>query len=448
MPADIPLQLKDWYSDPALNVPAGGTLVSNNLDDNLRTILAVVRMLASSNSLAVGATTNLSTRDETFLTLTGAGATISSFGTLSAGMFKVVVFDGINTLVHNATAMKLPGGANITTAAEDSALLLSLGSGNWRCLWYSKASGYAVNTSVAFTDGTVGSPGGYFASDTNNGLYRIGADNWALAVGGAKWVEFSPLGSYVAPPVYTFGTSLSLTSAPGSGGAGVTAGSVTIATGSGVSGGGGDINIRPGDANVTVAQLKARGGNSLANSLSGGALSLSGGDTTASPSNASGGALNLWGGGGVLSHGSLNYYGSINFGYHSRTSFEDVGTTVFRLSGLNGLLEWNTAEGTAAGVPRPAITSGAGTGASIVGTHNAFSVTFGTSASTTVVLDLTTKNNAAPATYAPIPTLTFQSSTAAIVHRISALSATSLSVVFASAPASGDKLHVSLDWYY
>ena len=110
MPADILLQLKDWYSDPALNVPAGGTLVSNNLDDNLRTILAVVRMLASSNSLAVGATTNLGTRDETFLTLTGAGATISSFGTLSAGMFKVIVFDGINTLVQNATSMKLPAG--------------------------------------------------------------------------------------------------------------------------------------------------------------------------------------------------------------------------------------------------------------------------------------------------------------------------------------------------
>lgn len=444
MPADIPLQLKDWYSDPALNVPAGGTLVSNNLDDNLRTILAVVRMLASSNSLAVGATTNLGTRDETFLTLTGAGATISSFGTLSAGMFKVIVFDGINTLVHNATAMKLPGGANITTAADDSALLLSLGSGNWRCLWYSKASGYAVNTSVAFTDGTAGAPGGYFASDTNNGLYRIGADNWALSVGGTKWLEFSPLGSYVAPPVYTFGTSLSLTSAPGNGGAGLPAGSVTIATGSGVSGGGGDINLRPGDAVGTIAQTKIRGGHSAANPLSGGALSLCGGDTTASPSSAYGGPLNLWAGGGT----GTGTHGDVNVGFHSRGSFEDVGTTLYRINGKNNLLEWNSAEGTGAGVPRPAITSGAGAGASIVGTHNAFSVTFGTGAGTTLVLDLTTKVGASGASNPPIPTLTFQSAGAAITYRISALSATSMTVVFASAPASGDKLHAALSWYF
>ena len=184
MPADIPLQLKDWYSDPALNVPAGGTLVSNNLDDNLRTILAVVRMLASSNSLAVGATTNLGTRDETILTLTGAGATISSFGTLSAGMFKVIVFDGINTLAHNATAMKLPGGANITTAADDSALMLSLGSGNWRCLFYSKANGNPVSINTLLADGAVAAPALAFASETGLGIYRLSAGVLGVAQGG------------------------------------------------------------------------------------------------------------------------------------------------------------------------------------------------------------------------------------------------------------------------
>lgn len=445
MAADVLGNLYSWSTTAGSNQPAGSTTISTNLDDNLREIQKVVRYTQSRDTIASASTCDLGSKEAMSLYITGT-TTITSLGTVSEGIRKWVRFADALTLTHNSTSLKLPGGVSITTATDDRALFESQGGGNWVCLTYQKANGYAVNTSVAFTDGSAASPGGYFSSDTNNGLYRIGADNWALSVGGSKWVEFSPLGSYVSPPVYTFGTSLSLTSAPGGGGN--AAGTVTIASGSGSSGGGGDINIRPGDANVTVAQLKARGGNSLANSLSGGALSLSGGDTTASPSNASGGALNLWGGGGVLSHGSLNYYGSINFGYHSRTSFENVGTTVFRLSGLNGLLEWNTAEGTAAGVPRPAITSGAGTGASIVGTHNAFSVTFGTSASTTVVLDLTTKNNAAPATYAPIPTLTFQSSTAAIVHRISALSATSLSVVFASAPASGDKLHVSLDWYY
>lgn len=444
MPADIPLQLKDWYSDPALNVPAGGTLVSNNLDDNLRTIMSVLRMLASTNSLAGAATTDLGAKDEAFLTISGAGATISSFGTFPAGMFKFIVFGGVHTLVHNATSLKLPGAANITTAADDAALMLSGGSGNWRCLFYSKANGYAINTSVAFTDGAAAAPGGYFSSDTNNGLYRIGADNWALSVGGTKWVEFSPLGSYVGPPVYTFGTSLSLTTAPGSSGSGVTAGSLTLATGSGASGGGGDIYIRPGDANGTIAHTKIRAGNSAGNTLGGGALSLCGGDTTASPSGVYGGNLNLWAGGGTGTGG----HGDVNVGFHSRTSYEDTGTILYRVNGKNNLLEWNSAEGTGAGVPRPAITSGAGAGASIVGTHNAFSVTFGTGSSTTLVIDLTTKVGASGASNPPIPTLTFQSAGAAITYRISALSATSMTVVFASAPASGDKLHAALSWYF
>ena len=50
------------------------------------------------------------------------------------------------TLTHNATSLILPGGASITTAAGDVAGFRSLGSGNWRCEFYSRASGAAVVT--------------------------------------------------------------------------------------------------------------------------------------------------------------------------------------------------------------------------------------------------------------------------------------------------------------
>ncbi len=47
------------------------------------------------------------------------------------------------TLTHNATSLILPGGANITTAAGDTAIAISLGSGNWVVVNYMPAGGYA-----------------------------------------------------------------------------------------------------------------------------------------------------------------------------------------------------------------------------------------------------------------------------------------------------------------
>jgi hypothetical protein len=54
------------------------------------------------------------------------------------------VFSGALILTHNATSLILPTGANITTAAGDTAVFLSLGSGNWRCVEYMRASGAAL----------------------------------------------------------------------------------------------------------------------------------------------------------------------------------------------------------------------------------------------------------------------------------------------------------------
>jgi hypothetical protein len=55
----------------------------------------------------------------------------------------ILVFAGALTFTHNATSLILPGAANITTAAGDVAWVESLGSGNWRCLVYMPAGGYA-----------------------------------------------------------------------------------------------------------------------------------------------------------------------------------------------------------------------------------------------------------------------------------------------------------------
>lgn len=193
MAADVDATLTQWSTTAASNKPAGSTSISNNLDDNLREIQKVVRQQWASTSIASAATTNLASVNERFVTVTGT-TTITALGTLSAGIERVLIFSGVLTLTHNGTSLILPGAGNITTAAGDVAVMLSLGSGNWRCIDYQRASGAPVSLVTQFSDGTAGSPGATFAADTDTGLYRIGANNIGISVGGAKVVDIAPGG--------------------------------------------------------------------------------------------------------------------------------------------------------------------------------------------------------------------------------------------------------------
>jgi hypothetical protein len=93
--------------------------------------------IASAATCAIGAAASEN------VNITGT-TTITSFGTIAAGVKRTIVFAGILTLTHNGTSLILPGGANITTAAGDSCEAISLGSGNWKVISYQKASGAAV----------------------------------------------------------------------------------------------------------------------------------------------------------------------------------------------------------------------------------------------------------------------------------------------------------------
>jgi len=93
--------------------------------------------------IASGSTTNLAAATGVYLNVTGT-TTITSFGTVAAGAERVLTFTGILQLTYNATSMILPGSANITTAAGDTATFRSLGAGNWRCVSYQSASGAAI----------------------------------------------------------------------------------------------------------------------------------------------------------------------------------------------------------------------------------------------------------------------------------------------------------------
>ncbi|MNJ19111.1 hypothetical protein D3C77_134290 [compost metagenome] len=107
------------------------------LDKGPLNSLGEIQAIASAPLTDIGATPSQ------VIAISGV-ATITGLGTADVGVRRKVRFLAALVLTHNATALILPGGLNITTVAGDSAEFLSLGSGNWQCLRYTRASGFAL----------------------------------------------------------------------------------------------------------------------------------------------------------------------------------------------------------------------------------------------------------------------------------------------------------------
>jgi len=230
--ADVSSSLKNWSTTASSNSPAGSTSIGGGLDDNLREIQAVVRQLASSDTIASATTTDIGSKDSAFLTISGT-TTITGLGTVAAGIWKFVTFSGALTLTHNGTSLILPGSANISTAAGDCALFLSLGSGNWRCLNYMKADGTAIADSDApFVDSTAIIKGSADATK----LIRIEADGLTTATTRVITMPDSDLTLQVQQPTIQVFTSSDTWTKPSY----LTKVKVTVIGGGG--GGGGSLN--------------------------------------------------------------------------------------------------------------------------------------------------------------------------------------------------------------
>ena len=142
-----------------------------NMDDTLQAMLGMLGRWTSSDTIASAATTDIGAQPEAYLTVSGT-TTITAFGTVRTGTVRYLRFSGALTLTHNATSLILPGAANITTAANDTAIVVSEGSGNWRCLAYQRASGSAL------TPLTLGTP----ESISSSGTTFTGIPSWAKRV--------------------------------------------------------------------------------------------------------------------------------------------------------------------------------------------------------------------------------------------------------------------------
>lgn len=141
----VPTLISELSQTPGSNFPLGSESPSV-VDDYFRTYAAFIAQhrdgkgYTAEASLASGATTDIGAQNSFFVQITGT-TTITSFGTNYNGP-RYVRFAGALTLTHNATTLILPGGANITTAAGDRAILTPIGApgSGWQVLAYERAS--------------------------------------------------------------------------------------------------------------------------------------------------------------------------------------------------------------------------------------------------------------------------------------------------------------------
>lgn len=153
----------EWSTTAASNTDINSNNIAegcapSGINNAIRELMRQVRIEVANqgSDIASAGTTDIGAATGQYVKVTGT-TTITSFGTVNAGTSRWVEFTGTLTLTHNATSLKLPGSANITTANGDVACFVSLGSGNWKCLGYWAVSGSPIALNITSSSaGTIG----------------------------------------------------------------------------------------------------------------------------------------------------------------------------------------------------------------------------------------------------------------------------------------------------
>jgi microcystin-dependent protein len=209
------MPIRDYSQTAASNTAISSINIAegcppSNINDAIRQALADIREVQASSTIASASTVNIGAANAEYLAVSGT-TTITAFDSVAAGVYRVLKFDGALTLTHNATSLILPGGASITTAANDVGGFRSLGSGNWRCEWYQKASGSAVSAAASFLTGQVSVANGGTGASTlannvllGNGTSAVqvvapGSSGNVLTSNGTTWQSSTPTSGFAMP---------------------------------------------------------------------------------------------------------------------------------------------------------------------------------------------------------------------------------------------------------
>jgi hypothetical protein len=287
-----------------------GSAAGNSLRYEQLFTTGAVQMLGAMDwvkgaDIASATTLNLTTATGNGVHVTGT-TTITGV-TLGSGMLRLVVFDGILTLTHNATTNNLPGAANITTAAGDRAIYWADGTTVY-CMVYMPAAGYQEKMAAA-----------------SQGEMEAGTE--------AALRSMSPLRVAQAIAAQAGGTTLTRTTFTASGNLTFPAG-VTQAwvTGQGCGGGGGG-STAGGDGGTTTF---GPNGGAVVLTLAGGIKGLAYSSITGGAGGAGGGSGINKGKDGTNGQYKTEIGGGVNPQYYANSLGGDGGQGMFANLGSGG----------------------------------------------------------------------------------------------------------------
>jgi hypothetical protein len=189
--------LKEFSTTAGSNTLVGTANVAegcapSGINNAIRQIIAyIIDFFMNTDTIASATTTDLGTKTTNYLSVTGT-TTITALGTPTNKTEYTVTFAGALILTHNATSLILPGGANVTTVAGDTATFKHEGSGNWRCVsspasWTSPTLSGAntISGTNTFTGAAIGTPEALADGATITPDFAT-CNNFSLTIGGNR----------------------------------------------------------------------------------------------------------------------------------------------------------------------------------------------------------------------------------------------------------------------
>lgn len=185
---------------------AAAALVSeNNAADSLADALAIYGSIAAVEAAEAAAAASAAAA----LTSEGNAATSASSASTSASIATTQASNASTSASSAASSASSATGSSSAASASETAAAASASSASSSATSAASSATAAANSAasaaaivtgstVAAGNGAVGTPSFTFGSDTDTGLYRIGANNLGIAVGGTKIVDASAAGVTVS----------------------------------------------------------------------------------------------------------------------------------------------------------------------------------------------------------------------------------------------------------